>query len=165
MKISIDDKITTSEDNVKVNIESDDSPCILESINYENDCIEDDNDEVYLDYEPNITYKSNLGKITVFDKLDHINGVEVEGAQINLYKLSAINPTLVETKMTDSNGKAEFSDLDEGNYRVIAIVDKRFFLRPDYYRWNEININSTNKEDTVIVVNKIKPEYKNNYIK
>lgn len=102
------------------------------------------------------TYNKSLGKIIVYDKLGHINGTELEGAQINLYKLTGINPKPVSTKMTDSCGKVIFSDLEDGNYRVIAIVDKRYFERPEYFRWNEITIDCTNKEDTVIVVNKIR---------
>ncbi|MEG0296259.1 MAG: prealbumin-like fold domain-containing protein [Clostridium sp.] len=102
------------------------------------------------------TYNKSLGKIIVYDKLGHINGTELEGAQINLYKLTGINPKPVSTKMTDSCGKVIFSDLEDGNYRVIAIVDKRYFERPEYFRWNEITIDCTNKEDSVIVVNKIR---------
>lgn len=181
MKINIDDQVSTSDDIFKVNIEDEKSRNQVYLNNSETDTDEKmfieekqfytedkefllENDSLDDDLFINSEFSNeNSGKIVVFDKLDHINGVQLEGAQINLYKLSGSNPELVEAKMTDNSGKAIFNDLDEGNYRVIAIVDKQFFQRPEYYRWNEINIDATNKEDTVIVVNKIKPEYKKNF--
>lgn len=119
--------------------------------------VDDDDDDDECDAcNEDETYKKSLGKIVVYDKLGHINGTELEGAQINLYKLTGVNPMPISKKMTDSCGKAVFDGLEDGNYRVIAIVDKRYFERPEYFRWNEITIDCTNKDDTVIVVNKIR---------
>lgn len=176
MKINIDDQLTEDNDNIKINIE--DKEVNRQQIQGENFPQEDyllvekkldsesrdilKEEKVEDIYEIKETYKKDLGKITVYEKLDHINGVQIEDAQVNLYKLSSINPELVATKKTDKKGRVEFDNLEYGNYRVIAILDKRFFIKPQYYRWNEININATNKEDTVIIVNKIKPEYKAN---
>ena len=161
MKINIDDNIQSSNDNVKVSInESEVEASYKEtnkSLEAENNDLKEENFTTESNFE---TYKSELGKIIVYDKMDHINGVQVEDAQINLYKLSDINPRLVASVRTDSTGRAEFFNLENGSYRVIAIVDKRFFRRPEYYRWNEVCIEDSNKEDTVIVVNKLKPEYK-----
>ena len=41
-------------------------------------------------------------------------------------------------------------------YRVIAIVDRRFFQKPTYMQWNEVTIDEENQEETVIVINKIR---------
>lgn len=85
----------------------------------------------------------------------------LEGAKINLYKLNGICPMFVRSILTDKNGSAVFSDLSEGCYRVIQIVNKNYFEKPKYIKWNEVNINKENKEAKVVVINKLKKNYNN----
>lgn len=99
---------------------------------------------------------SSKGCITVICKLGSIDGVELKGAKINLYMLNGVSPKLCSTELTDSEGKVYFTNLESGCYRVISIVDRRYFEKPCYTTWNEVTIDKYNKEATVCVVNKIK---------
>ncbi|MDV4149766.1 calcium-binding protein [Clostridium sp. AL.422] len=111
-----------------------------------------------------IRYEENKGSeekgsINVFSRLGNKEGVELKGARINLYLLNGVSPKLYDSKFTDASGKVEFNNLPNGCYRIIAIVDRRFFEKPVYYNWNEVTIDSNNKNANVLVVNKIKPGY------
>lgn len=99
------------------------------------------------------------GSIEVISKLANRDGVELKGARINLYLLNGISPKLYDSKFTDSEGKVVFDNLENGCYRVIAIVDRRFFEKPSYYSWNEVTIDKNNKSANICVVNKIKMSY------
>lgn len=103
--------------------------------------------------------KEEKGRINVFSRLGNKEGVELKGARINLYLLNGVSPKLYDSKFTDSSGKAEFNNLPNGCYRIISIVDRRFFEKPVYYNWNEVTIDSNNKNSNVLVVNRIKPGY------
>ena len=99
------------------------------------------------------------GEITVLSKLGTKEGVELKGARINLYILNGVSPRLFDSKFTDSRGVAEFKNLPNGSFRVISIVDRRFFEKPVYYNWNEVTIDKSNKRTDICVVNRIKPGY------
>lgn len=99
------------------------------------------------------------GTIEVFSKLGGKDGVELKGARINLYLLNGVSPKLYDSKFTDSLGKVTFDNLPNACYRIISIVDRRFFEKPIYYNWNEVIIDKNNKNSTVLVVNKIKAAY------
>ena len=103
--------------------------------------------------------KEPKGSITVFSKLGSKDGVEIKGARINIYLLNGVSPKLYDSKFSDEAGKVEFSNLDNGCYRIIAIVDRRFFEKPIYYNWNEVTIDANNKNSNIVVVNRIKPGY------
>ena len=49
-----------------------------------------------------------------------------------------------------------FENLKKGSYRVIAIVDRKYFEKPTYSPWNEVTIDKNTTEASVEVVNKIK---------
>ncbi|MBD7914185.1 calcium-binding protein [Clostridium sp. Sa3CUN1] len=99
------------------------------------------------------------GIIEVYSKLGSREGLELRGARINLYLLNGVSPKLYDSKFTDSIGKVTFNNLPNGCYRIIAIVDRRYFEKPIYYNWNEVTIDSNNKEKSIVVVNKIKSGY------
>lgn len=99
------------------------------------------------------------GRIEIISRLASRDGVELKGARINLYLLNGISPKLYDSKFTDSNGEVVFENLENGCYRVIAIVDRRFFEKPLYYTWNEVTIDKNNKSANICVVNKIKSAY------
>lgn len=99
------------------------------------------------------------GVIEVYSKLSSRDGIELRGARINLYLLNGVSPKLYDSKFSDAIGKVTFNNLPNGCYRVIAIVDRRYFEKPIYYNWNEVTIDSTNKENSIVVVNKIKQGY------
>lgn len=103
--------------------------------------------------------REEKGNITVFSKLGSKEGVEIKGARINLYLLNGVSPKLYDSKFSDEGGKVEFNNLSNGCYRIIAIVDRRFFEKPIYYNWNEVTIDTNNKNDNVLVVNRIKSGY------
>ncbi|MDU5111231.1 MAG: calcium-binding protein [Clostridium sp.] len=99
------------------------------------------------------------GEIIVLSKLGSKDGVELKGARINLYILNGVSPRLFDSKFTDTRGIAEFKHLPNGAFRVISIVDRRFFEKPVYYNWNEVTIDKNNKLSNICVVNKIKQGY------
>lgn len=99
------------------------------------------------------------GEIIVLSKLGSKEGVELKGARINLYILNGVSPRLFDSKFTDARGIAEFKNLPNGSFRVISIVDRRFFEKPVYYNWNEVTIDKNNKRTNICVVNKIKQGY------
>ena len=105
------------------------------------------------------TVKEATGNINIFSKLGSKDGVEIKGARINLYLLNGVSPKLYDSKFSDEAGKVEFINLPNGCYRIIAIVDRRFFEKPAYYNWNEVTIDSSNKNANIIVVNRIKQGY------
>ena len=96
------------------------------------------------------------GEIVVTSILDCGEHEYLQGVKINLYKINGLSPVLVESRTTDEKGNAIFLGIEEGCYRIIEIVDKRYFEKPKYINWNEIIIDSINKNQKVVVVNKIK---------
>ncbi len=96
------------------------------------------------------------GKIVVTSILECEKNELLEGMKINLYKISGLSPILVESKITDIEGKVIFEGIENGCYRIIAIVDKRYFEKPKYIKWNEFTIDDTNKEQKVVIINKNK---------
>ncbi|MBQ6819743.1 MAG: calcium-binding protein [Clostridium sp.] len=103
--------------------------------------------------------KEKLGSISVYTRLGNKSGAEIKGGRINLYVLNGVSPKLYDSKFTDSKGKVEFNNLPNGCYRIISIVNRKFFEKPLYYNWNEVTIDSNNKDAKILVVNRIKPEF------
>ncbi|SCJ60910.1 Uncharacterised protein [uncultured Clostridium sp.] len=115
--------------------------------------------EYYNNYQYNKSDENDsetLGKITVVSRLANKNRTLISSAKINLYVLNGVSPKLVETKYTDNLGKVTFENLKKGSYRVIAIVDRKYFEKPTYSPWNEVTIDKNTTEASVEVVNKIK---------
>lgn len=96
------------------------------------------------------------GKIRATVKLNDKNGVEISGAKVNLYSISNLNPKLCQSNVTDNSGNVLFNNLENGCYRVIALVDRKFFDKPTYCNWNEFNIDYNAKEGFLTIVLKIK---------
>lgn len=96
------------------------------------------------------------GEIVVTSVLDCVEYEYLQGVKINLYRINGLCPILIKSKTTDEDGKAIFSEIEEGCYRIIEIIDKRYFEKPKYIDWNEIIIDGVNKNQKVVIVNKIK---------
>ena len=112
-----------------------------------------DSNNVTMSVEDNIV---NNGEIVVTSVWDSGDNEYLQGVKINLYKINGLSPVLITSKITDEEGKVVFSEVEEGCYRIIEIIDKRYFEKPKYIDWNEIIIDSINKNKKIIVVNKIK---------
>ena len=95
------------------------------------------------------------GTIIVYSTFLNKIGKRIKGVKINLYKLNGISPQLIESIETDENGRAVFSNVPKGSYRVIELIDKRYFKKPVYINWNEVTINDDNTEAVIYVVNSI----------
>jgi 5-hydroxyisourate hydrolase-like protein (transthyretin family) len=100
--------------------------------------------------------KEEPGKITIFSILQGEENTKLKGVKINLYRINGLCPVLVESKETDLDGKVIFSNVEDGNYRIIEFIDKGYFEKPSYIKWNEVTIDKCNKESTVYVINSIK---------
>lgn len=96
------------------------------------------------------------GKITVIATICSKEGTKIKGVKINLYKLNGICPQLVESKVTDCEGKVVFCNVPEGSYRVIQLIDKRYFEKPKYINWNEVTIDECTRESCIYAINRIK---------
>ena len=96
------------------------------------------------------------GEIMVTSVLDCGENELLQGVKINLYKISGLSPILIESKITDAKGKVIFERIENGCYRVIEIVDKRYFEKPKYVKWNEFIIDNLNKKQNVLIINKIR---------
>lgn len=97
-----------------------------------------------------------IGEIIVYSVLLSKEGKGIEGVKINLYKLSGISPKLVDSKYTDGEGKVIFCKLEEASYRVIELIDRKYFKKPSYSKWNEVRIDEFNREGLVYAINKSK---------
>lgn len=100
--------------------------------------------------------KKVKGKITVYAKLGDVKGTCISDAKINLYALNGLSPKLISSKFTDKNGIVIFDNLEEGSYRIIEIVNRKYFEKPTYVQWNEVTINKYLEAEEIIVVNKIR---------
>lgn len=100
--------------------------------------------------------KNIKGKIIVYTRLGDPKGPLISSAKINLYMLNGISPKLICSKLTDSEGKVIFDNLEAASYRVISIVDRKYFEKPTYINWNEVTIDSNLNEEIITVVNRIK---------
>ncbi|MBW6408636.1 prealbumin-like fold domain-containing protein [Clostridium sp. YB-6] len=87
----------------------------------------------------------------------------LEGAKINIYRLNGVCPIFVKSCLTDKSGKVIFNNLPEGCYRIIEIVNKNYFQKPKYIKWNEVCISSENTEGSIMIVNKLKQGSKNKF--
>ena len=96
------------------------------------------------------------GKIIVYSRLGDPNGQLISSAKINLYMLNGVSPKLIDSKLTDEDGKVIFDNLKMGSYRIISIVDRKYFEKPTYINWNEVTIDSNLYEETITVVNRVK---------
>ena len=96
------------------------------------------------------------GKIVVTCKLNTASGEPIGGVTIKLFKMNGNSPILVGSKLTNSIGKCEFTNLENGNYRVVEIIDKCVFERPQYVPCNEVNITPTDKFGQVLIINRIR---------
>lgn len=96
------------------------------------------------------------GEITVYSTIRQKDGTKIKGVKINLYKINGFSPKLIQSLVTDIEGKVIFSGIPEGSYRVIEFIDKRYFNKPNYVDWNEVTINSDNKNHVIYAVNSIK---------
>lgn len=105
--------------------------------------------------------KNAKGTIIVHTLMDSINGEKLRGIKINLYRINGVSPYLISSKFSDENGMVKFSNIDDGNYRVIEIINKKIYEKPSYIKWNEINISNYLKEETIYVINKKREEYIN----
>lgn len=96
------------------------------------------------------------GEIIVTSLLTCGENELLQGIKINLYKINGLSPALIESKITDEEGKVIFGGIENGCYRVIEIIDKQYFEKPKYIKWNEIIIDDANKKQNVVIINKIK---------
>ena len=97
--------------------------------------------------------KEVKGNITVYSTLECVEGTRIKGVKVNLYRINGISPQLVASCNTDSNGKVEFINVPEGSYRVIQLIDKKYFNKPCYVNWNEVTIDCYNQDFVVYAVN------------
>lgn len=124
-----------------------------------NEDVKDINEDIQYDRCYCMNKKRNeeiKGTIRVISKLGDIHGSNISDTKINLYALNGLSPKFISSKITDKNGLAIFNNLPEGSYRVIEIVNRRYFEKPTYIQWNEVTINDELQEENIIVVNRIK---------
>ena len=100
--------------------------------------------------------KKNDGKIEVVSTLGNINGKRIIGLEVKLYKVSDVCTMEIEEKVIDCNGIAKFCDLENGTYRVVQLIDSKYFNKPKYINWNEVLINDNDKSVKIYVVNTIR---------
>lgn len=146
----------SAEDNKKKYSEGSDKDCTLKILQSNKDEIKDE--RVTLDTslpktEDNIVKN---GEIIVTSVLEYGDNQCLQGMKINLYKINGLSPVLIKSKITDEDGKVVFSEVEEGCYRIIEIVDKRYFEKPKYISWNEIIIDDVNKNKKLTIVNRSK---------
>lgn len=133
------------------------------NLNSNNNLIEDKKDKVEKRNENKKIKESNeyiekrvKGKIVVGVRLGDRKGKPISEAKVNLYALNGISPKLISSKLSDKNGIVVFDGLPEGSYRVIEIVNRRYFEKPTYIQWNEVTISKDLKEESIIVINRLK---------
>lgn len=96
------------------------------------------------------------GRIVVKSIIDCGKQESLKGVKINLYKINGLSPILVKSEITDKDGKVIFSNIEDGSYRIIELIDKEYFEKPKYINWNEITIDCDNKKEKILIVNKLK---------
>lgn len=133
------------------------------NLNSNNNLIEDKKDKVEKRNESKKIKESNeyiekrvKGKIVVGVRLGDRKGKPISEAKVNLYALNGISPKLISSKLSDKNGIVVFDGLPEGSYRVIEIVNRRYFEKPTYIQWNEVTISKDLREESIIVINRLK---------
>ena len=133
------------------------------NLNSNNNLLEDKKDKVEKRNESKKIKESNeyiekrvKGKIVVGVRLGDRKGKPISEAKVNLYALNGISPKLISSKLSDKNGIVVFDGLPEGSYRVIEIVNRRYFEKPTYIQWNEVTISKDLKEESIIVINRLK---------
>ena len=165
-KLNSDINVNLSAGNDKIKYyECNDNNCIFEIVNEDTSddktdyIIESDKKSKILN---TLEENKNLnGQIAVISVLDYGKHELLQGTKINLYRINGLSPVLIESKVTDEAGKVVFKNIDKGCYRVIEIIDKRFFEKPKYINWNEIIIDENNFKQKIVVVNKLKNKSRN----
>ena len=72
------------------------------------------------------SFEVKQGKIIVKSIIDYGKKEVLSGVKINLYKINGLSPVLVQSDSTDKQGEVIFDNIQDGSYRVIEIVDKRY---------------------------------------
>lgn len=105
----------------------------------------------------NICEKEEVkGEISVYVTLGSKEGIKLKGVTINLYRINGECPELIACTETDCNGRASFINVSKGSYRVVELINKKYFHKPIYIKWDETKIDEENKSTTIYVVNKIR---------
>lgn len=104
--------------------------------------------------------RKDLGIIKVKSFLEVIDGEPLKGVKVNLYITNGVSPKLIKSGVTDDDGVVIFSDIECGNYRIIQIIDKVYFEKPIYKKWNEVNITADNNFEEVFVINRVKSSFR-----
>lgn len=137
--------------------------CIYEETEDDNDYLDQDENN-YEDRETKCKdeLSSDIsGNIKVIVSLDIIGGTKIKGVRINLYRINGISPELVEWGTTDCYGEIEFCNIPKGDYRIIEIIDKKYFNKPVYINWNEVKIDRFKRNHEIYVVNSINNSCRN----
>jgi Transthyretin-like protein len=120
----------------------------------EEDC--DDHHHDHHDHDRRGERERERGSIVVFSKFRSASGEPLSGVTVKLFRLTGGCPQLISSKVTDCNGRVIFDNLPNGFFRVVEEIDKRFFQRPTYIPWNEVEINNVVRTATIIVVNRLR---------
>ncbi|MBD7912764.1 SpaA isopeptide-forming pilin-related protein [Clostridium cibarium] len=115
----------------------------------------------YYDKEDKREIIEKMGKVTVYSILKGEENTKLKGVKVNLYRINGLSPVLVESQETDSEGRVVFSNIEDGSYRIIEFIDRTYFEKPSYVKWNEVTIDKCNKESTIYAMNSIRqcPKY------
>lgn len=99
-----------------------------------------------------------IGNVKVTSKFGCACGENISGATVILQRENCCGDFEdVATATTDANGVATFGCVETGNYRIVQVIDGRFFNPPCYMPCDTFTISPNNRFINIDVVNTLNP--------
>lgn len=78
------------------------------------------------------------------------------GAKFSIFRINDCKAKLIESRVTNSKGLANFCNLKRGKYIILENINKNLFHKPIYINGQIVSLDDSNKNVSVVVVNKLK---------
>lgn len=109
----------------------------------------------------NLRENSNLnnnvkGSIIIKSLFKSKKSEPLSGTEFSIFKVTDMQVQLVQSKITNGNGIAHFTDLNAGKYLIIENINKDIFNKPVYLNGQVVSLDNNKKNVSVLVINSLK---------
>lgn len=104
-----------------------------------------------------LNLKNNIkGSIIVKSLFKSKKSEPLSGTEFSIFRVTNMNIQLVQSKVTNGNGIAHFTDLHSGKYLIVEKINKDIFNKPVYLNGQVVSLDQDKKNVSVLVINSLK---------
>ena len=101
--------------------------------------------------------KNNIkGSIIVKSMFKSKTNEPLSGTEFSIFRVTNMKIQLVQSKTTNSNGIAHFTNLYSGKYLIVEKINKNIFNKPVYLNGQVVSLDKDKKDVGVLVINSLK---------